>query len=91
MFKAYTSDNDLYKGNMKDNLERKFALYLERCDQNNFDNDTRKRGFSIILCGIARQFYFDKLRDKDISLEQLADAVKRRSNTEEQTRALLRE
>lgn len=89
IFEANTNDKDCYNGNMEDNVERKFTLGLERCDQNTLDNDAKKKGFSKMLCRIARQFYFDKRWDKDLSLEELADAVEKRINTEDWTRALL--
>lgn len=91
LFKAYSGDDDKYSGGTTDNFERKFLLFLERCDQADILNEDRNRAFSIMLTGHARQFYFDSLKRKNLSLVELEAAVKSRFLTPERTRALLRE
>lgn len=56
IFKAYNYDSDRYNGTVNDGFKRKFALYLDRCDQNNLNIDACRRAFSIILCGRDREF-----------------------------------
>lgn len=65
MFKVYKGDNDLYDGTIDDSFERKFALYLERCDQNFLNEESKLRGFSIMSTERANHLYLDKLRGQD--------------------------
>lgn len=91
LFKAYSNDSDKYSGATTDNFERKFMLFLERCDQAAIPNDDRHRAFSIMLIGNARQYYFDNLKSESLDLSSLEKAIKMRFQTPERTRALLRE
>lgn len=59
--------------------------------RNQLSDKACKRGFSILLWGPARQYYFDKLRNKDLSLLRLSSKDLGRFYTNERVRALLRE
>ena len=89
--KAYHFDADRYSGMPTDNFDRKLCLFHERCQQSNVAADSKHLAFSIMLAGRARDFYFDNLRDKGLSFEELVAAVKRRFITAEHERTLVRE
>lgn len=91
LFKAYNNASDCYSGNTEDNFDRKFLLFLERCDQSGIPISERHRAFSIMLSSNARQYYFDHLQNKGLNLEELSSATKERFHTEERIRTLLRE
>lgn len=88
---AYTGDNETYSEATRDNFERKFMLFLERCEKgDNLDEDLN-RVFPVMLTGNARQFYFDFLKLRNVSLAELESEIKSRFLTPERTGALLRE
>lgn len=89
--KAYYSDGDRYNGLPTDNFDRKLCLFEERCDQASVPNEDKQRAFSIMLAGRARDFYFDNLRGKDFTFDEMTAAVKRRFITAEHERSLVRE
>lgn len=91
MFKTYTSNNDRYDGSLYDNLDRKFTLFVERCEQNLLVDEACKREFSIMLQRPAHQKYFDKLRSRDLNFLQLSAEISKRFYTEERIRAQLKE
>lgn len=85
---AYTNDEDRYSGAVTDNFDRKFRLFIERCDQADIPEEDQNRAFSIMLVGNARHFFFDSL-SKILNLMSLAEGVEERFQTPERTRALL--
>lgn len=91
LFKAYSSDFDRCSGTTTDNFDRKNILILDRCDQADVFGNDRSRVFSIMLTANARQFYLDALRHKNLELEELVKAVKKRFYTPERSRALVSE
>lgn len=91
LFKAYHKNDDRYSGATVDNFERKYALFVERCDQSDICEEERRKAFSIMIFGAARQYYFDSLKVKGLYLPGLVEAVKERFYTSERTCTLLRE
>lgn len=91
LFKAYHSDINRYIGGIKDNSDRKYFIFQERCDQIGVFSDERRKAFSIMLCGNAWQFYFDFLRNKGLPLNELESTTKERFPTAERIRVLLRD
>lgn len=91
LFKAYGGEHDKFSGSTVDNFDRKFMLFVERCDQADIPAEDRHRAFSMMLTGHARQFYFDSVKKKNLDLDGLVSEIKSRFITPEKTRALLRE
>lgn len=92
MFKAYSDNDDKYSGDPNHDFDQKYSLFLERCDQAEIDSeDDRRKAFSIMLTGEARKFYFQSLKAKALDLPSLVAETRGRFQTEERTRALLRE
>lgn len=91
LLKAYGNDSDKYSGSTTDNFERKYMLFLERCNQADITKEDRHRAFSIMLIGNARQYYFDSLKPCNLNHKGFEDAMKSRFQTPERTRALIRE
>lgn len=91
LFKPYTGDYEKYSGVTKETFDRKYVLFLERCDQSDVTTDDHARAFSIMLTLNARQYYLDVLRSKNLSLDDLAKSMKDRFCTFELRLALLRE
>lgn len=49
----------MYSKKTTDSFERKFMLFLERCDQADIPECNRHHAFSIMLIGHARHYYSD--------------------------------
>lgn len=89
--KSYYSDKDRYNGLPTDNFDRKLCQFEERCDQAGVSNDEKHRAFSIMLTARARDYYFDSLRGKKHTFQDMTASIKRRFITSEHKRTLLRE
>lgn len=89
--KSYILDSDQYNYLPIDNFDWKLSLLNERCDQASLDDDEKHLAFSIRLVCRARDFYFDNLRGKNVSFEQMTVTVIRRFITAEYERTLVRE
>lgn len=71
--------------------DRKFSIFEERCGQISLSIEDRSRELSIMLCGNARKFYFDVIKNKNLTLGELVQKTKERFQTKERVRNLLRE
>lgn len=74
-----------------ENFKRKFNLFVDRCNHVKISDDDRPKALSIMLTEPASTFYQDYLRQKNLSLTELADAMKESLQPPERKRALLRE
>lgn len=71
LFKAYYFDTDRYNGTTKETFERKYTVFVERCDQSDIKDYERRKEFSVMLVGAERQYYLENLREKCLGLEEL--------------------
>lgn len=90
LFKAYMGDEDKYDRSTKDNFERNFKMFLERCEQANIPCFDRHRAISIMLVDQALQYYRNVMKTKNPSLVELKTAAEFRFQSSKRTRALLR-
>ena len=63
LFKAYVGEKDKFNGSVTDNFERKYKLFEERCEQAAISEDDMLRAFSVMLCGLAMQYYLDNIKN----------------------------
>lgn len=91
VFRVYTEDTDKNSGCTTENFERKFGLFMERCDQADSPDEDRHRAFSILLARHARRYCFDIIKSKKISSKTLEKAMKIQLLSPERPRLLLRE
>lgn len=75
LLNAYAEEEEKFSGFTTDNFERKYMLFIKRCDQADILEDDEKRAFFIMLNGAARQHYFDPLKSRMLDLEGLVLAI----------------
>ena len=91
LFKAYHGEKDKYTGYPKDNFDRKYDLFCERCEQVGISGEDRMKAVSIMLCGNAIQFYLKNVKGHHHTFAECVNAIKSRFVTKESSRSLLRE
>lgn len=64
-----------------DTFDRKLCLFHERCDQAGVNDEEKHCAFSIMLSNLARDFYYENIREKVFSFIQITVAVRRRCIT----------
>lgn len=89
LFRAYTCEGDKYNRFTKDNSSPKFVMALDLCEPVDVLRFERHCSFWIMLVCQARQYYFDVLKSKYISLVEIESAVEMQFQTPGRTRALL--
>lgn len=92
MFKAYSDNEDNFTGHPSEDFDQKSLLFLEMGQQAEIYEEKQKhKGFSIMIAGDTRKFYFQKLRSRNLDSETLAIETRERFQTEQRTRFLFRE
>lgn len=92
LFKAYSDNDDKYSSDPNDDFDQKYSLFLDRCNQADIDSEEdRRKAFSIVLTGDARKFHFQNPKEKSLDLSSLVAETRGRFQTEERSRALLRD
>lgn len=89
--KSYQKDEDRYSGLPTENFDRKIALFHEHFTQAGVNEEDKPRAYSIILSGLALQYYFDTLRGRNLNLTELVEPTRKRLITTEHTRTLIRQ
>lgn len=87
MFKAYTKDGDRYSGTTTDNFDRKFQLFIERCDEVDISEEDGHRALSILLINNAFKLPSTSCHRKIRIFLSLAKGVRERLKPTERTRA----
>lgn len=83
--KTYPREEGCYSGAKAYNFERKFMFIIERCKRIDILENLRHHAFSFMLCGIARQVFFDALSNLHFELDSLATRVRDHFQTSERT------
>lgn len=71
------------------NFQRKFRLFVKRCNQAGIAIEGQHKAFSIVLEWHGLQYYFDFLKQKNLYLEELEQVVREWILTPKCTHALL--
>lgn len=71
LFKAYSSNVEKFDETLSDIFDREYQLFEDRCEQFGINDDHRRIELSTMLCGAARQFYFDFLKSKNLELNDI--------------------
>lgn len=71
--------------------DRKYMLFLEKCNQSDIPAEERHLVFLIVLTEHTRQLYFDLLKKQNLDLNGLVEGMRYRFLTPERTRALINE
>lgn len=90
LYKTYSNRYDHYSAITNNNLDRKFDMLQNRCDQIKSKNEDRPEVLSITSIESAELFYYDDLHGMNLSPEYMAMFVKRRFKTPERARVLNR-
>eukprot|EP00171_Calliarthron_tuberculosum_P022803 IDg22803t1 len=91
LMKAYTSSRDKYNGTLLDNFERKLKVFFERCDQTGVPDHEKATAFSLMLEGVALQYYVDHIKTSSDTIHGRINMIKQRFVTHERTLSLIRE
>lgn len=91
LFNSYTIDDDYYSGLISNRFIGRFVLFVVHCDPAHLPKVDRRRAFSIILGGSARQFHYDVSKKQHLDLMSISEFVKDLFQTLESMRAFLSE
>lgn len=91
LLNAYSNESNRFDGTVSDIFDCKCQLFEERCEQSELHEYQRRIAFSTMLCGIARQLYFDFLKSNNLELNVLVSEMKTRFELLERGQAHLRE
>ena len=91
LVKTYTTE-DKYTGETDDDFQSKFIIFMDRCDQTGIDSDTDKvKAFSVMLRKTALDYFYRQVKNRATTIQSLQKAMTSRFETEERTRALVRQ
>ena len=91
LVKTYVPE-DKYTGETDDDFQSKFIIFMDRCDQTGIDSDTDKvKAFSVMLRKTALDYFYRQVKNRATTIQSLQKAMTSRFETEERTRALVRQ
>lgn len=91
IIKVYTHESQKYSGGLKDNLEKKVKIFSERCEQCGVSDEEKPRAFSVMLTGVALEYYFTNAKGVITDFDGMVGKVKSRFLTKERTLAMTQE
>ena len=83
--KIYTEE-DRYSGQPDDSFDFKFGIFLDNCTKAGVPRQAQSLAFSMMLSGLAKDYYYKACRQKGYNIDQLCEAISKRFETSEQGR-----
>lgn len=86
----YYLDNDFYNGLSTDKIDCKLCMFKKRWDQAGADHGEKYWEISIMLTGRTKDYYFDHLRCKNLTFDNMMTSYRCQFITAEHDRRLVR-
>ena len=91
MMKSYAYESHKYSGSLRDNFEKKLKIFEERCEQCGISESEKPKAFSLMLTGVALEYYFSHVKGVISNFDAMVEKVKQRFLTEERTLTMTQE